>query len=77
MMELHVHMYYEDDKELEEYMEHVGIEETDYHTGKTKKIIYEKAAPGEGTASIFERVMGPLLDLLCEEDFLVDDMDDE
>ena len=73
MMELHVHMYYETAEELAEYLEYVGTEETDYHTGKLNKIIYEQVPPGQGTSSMFDKVMGPIMDILCDEEFLFDE----
>lgn len=68
MMELHIHMHYETDEELAEYLEFCGTEEVDYQTGKTKKVIYDKVPPGEGTASMFEKLFGPIMDALCDED---------
>jgi hypothetical protein len=68
-LELHIHMHYETDEELAEYLEFCGTEEVDYQTGKTKKVIYTKVPPGQGTDSQFSHLLGPLLDVLCSEDF--------
>ena len=68
MMELHIHMHYETDEELAEYLEFCGTEERDFHTGKIKKVIYTKVPPGQGTDSQFNHLLGPLLDVLCSED---------
>lgn len=62
MMELHIHIYYETDEELQEYLDSCGTIDT--ATGK--KVIYEKVAPGMGTASMFDAVLGPIMDVLCD-----------
>lgn len=68
LMELHIHIDYETDEELAEYLEFCGTEETDFHTGKIKKLIYSKVPLGQGTASSFDKLFGPILDALCDED---------
>lgn len=56
--EEHIHIDYETDEDLIEYLEACGT--VDSVTGK--KIVYTKVPEGEG----FDTIMGPMLDLLCD-----------
>ena len=67
MMELHIHIDYETDNELTEYLDSCGTEEI--HNGVVKKIIYTKVPAGQGTGSQLDAMIGPLLDAMCDIDF--------
>ena len=62
MIESHIHIRYETDEELNEYLDSCGT--FDVVTGK--KIVYEKVPTGQGTTSMFEKLFGDILDALCD-----------
>ena len=62
--EWHVHIQYETDDELVEWLDTIGAE--DYIDGKLKKIIYDKVPVGRGTSRMMNEILGPILDMLCK-----------
>ena len=72
-MESHIHIDYETDEELKDYLDFCGTLDT--LTGK--QIIYTKVPEGQGTGTTLDRLIGPFLDALCDEECFWNEEDTE